>query len=138
MNSRLKEIDDLVESVKPKKDYKKQLKNKIETYKNKYSKELEDYQYVNSKDELFNLKSGGYIRYVDYNGKLKFGGILLKVFNSENDNEIYKRTLILVQNSSGKKWTLSWEKNHVFYKIQTKKGDNLRNLFISLLDKKIE
>ena len=138
MNSRLKEIDSIIESIKPKEDYKKDLEDKIEKFKLKYSKELEDYDFISSKDELFNLKSAGYVRYVDLNGKIKYGGILIKVFNSENDIEYNKRILILLQNSSGKKWTISWEKNYIYYKKQTKKGDNLRNLFISLLDKKIE
>ena len=138
MNSRLKEIDSIIESIKPKEDYKKDLEDKIEKFKLKYSKELEDYDFISSKDELFNLKSAGYVRYVDLNGKIKYGGILIKVFNSESDIEYNKRILILLQNSSGKKWTISWEKNYIFYKKQTKKGDNLRNLFISLLDKKIE
>ena len=138
MNSRLKEIDSIIESIKPKEDYKKDLEDKIEKFKLKYSKELENYDFISSKDELFNLKSAGYVRYVDLNGKIKYGGILIKVFNSESDIEYNKRILILLQNSSGKKWTISWEKNYIFYKKQTKKGDNLRNLFISLLDKKIE
>jgi hypothetical protein len=41
--------------------------------------------------------------------------------------------MLLLQNKNYNKWTITWERNIIFYKQQVKKGDNLRNLFISLL-----
>ena len=134
MNNRLKDIDNLVESFFPQKDYENKIKEKVEEYHTKYKKELENYKYISSKEELNQLKLAGYIRYFDKNDNLKFGGILIKVFENETDDIHKKRTLILLQNTEGNKWTISWENNMIFYKPQTKKGDNLRNLFISLLD----
>ena len=128
MNKRLKEIDDILESIEP--------NNKINNYLEIYKNELQDYKYVNSLEELYDLKSAGYIRYINLNGELKFGGILIKVFESENKDEFNKKNLILLQNSNNNKWVISYERNYIFYKNQTKKGDNLRNLFISLLDEK--
>lgn len=135
MNKRLKEIDMIVESFFPQKEHDNELKEKINIFYQTYKKELKNYNYVSSKEELNELKLAGYIRYFDRDDNLKFGGILIKVFESETDIIEKKRTLLLLQNSDGIKWTISWENNIIFYKPQTKKGDNLRNLFISLLDK---
>jgi len=135
MNKRLKEIDMIVESFFSQKEHDNELKEKINIFYQTYKKELKNYNYVSSKEELNELKLAGYIRYFDRDDNLKFGGILIKVFESETDIIEKKRTLLLLQNSDGIKWTISWENNIIFYKPQTKKGDNLRNLFISLLDK---
>jgi hypothetical protein len=134
MNPRLKEIDDLVNSIKSPKEYKEEIKKKITEFYLLYKNELEDYKHIKTINELYNLKSAGYIRYINLDGKLKYGGILLKVFKSENEIEFYNKNLILIQNTNNKKWTVSWENNYIFYKKQIKKGDNMRNLFISLLD----
>ena len=127
MDKRLKEIDNILSTLKD---------NKLNLYLETYKEELNDYKYIESLDELYNLKSAGYIRYINLEGDLKFGGILIKVFKSEDKEEFRKKNLILIQNSNNQKWVISWEKNYIFYKNQTKKGDNLRNLFISLLDEK--
>lgn len=137
MNNRLKEIDLIVEQFFPQKNYENEKIDKINKFKLKYKDELKNYNIINTKEELYNLKSAGYIRYFDRDDNLKFGGILLKVFESENENVDMVRTLILLKNSDNIKWTISWENNMIFYKKQTKKGDNLRNLFISLLDNNI-
>lgn len=137
MNNRLKEIDLIVEQFFPQKNYENEKIDKINKFKLKYKDELKNYNIINTKEELYNLKSAGYIRYFDREDNLKFGGILLKVFESENENVDMVRTLILLKNSDNIKWTISWENNMIFYKKQTKKGDNLRNLFISLLDNNI-
>jgi hypothetical protein len=138
MNNRLKEIDLIVEQFFPQKNYENEKIDKINKFKLKYKDELKNYNIINTKEELYNLKSAGYIRYFDREDNLKFGGILLKVFESENENVDMVRTLILLKNSENIKWTISWENNMIFYKKQTKKGDNLRNLFISLLDTNID
>jgi hypothetical protein len=137
MNKRLKEIDDFVNSIKTENEFNSEIQHKMEKYKEKFYNELLDYNPVTNLKDLYNLKSAGYIRYVNFNNEIKYGGILLKVFKSENEDEISQKNLILLQNSNNKKWTISWENNYIFYKKQTKKGDNMRNLFISLLDKDI-
>lgn len=136
MNNRLKEINDIVESIKSEKDYEKETLKKIEGFRQKFNDELDGYHHVPSLFHFYSLKAGGYIRYVNLNNEIKYGGILVKVFESDNKDEFNKKNLLLLQNSNSKQWVISWEKNYIFYKKQTKKGDNLRNLFISLLDKK--
>lgn len=137
MNKRLKEIDDFVNSIKTENEFNSEIQQKMEKYKEKFYNELLDYNPVTNLKDLYNLKSAGYIRYVNFNNEIKYGGILLKIFKTENEDEISQKNLILLQNSNNKKWTISWENNYIFYKKQTKKGDNMRNLFISLLDKDI-
>lgn len=136
MNNRLKEIDLFISSIKSEEDYKKELLEKEIELKNKFKEELNDYKLVTNLEDLYNLKSAGYIRYVNYNDELKFGGILLKVFKSEEKDDFKKKNLLLIQNSNNNKWVISWEKNYIFYKNQTKKGDNLRSLFVSILESK--
>ena len=138
MNSRLKEIDNFVNSIKSEEQHILDLQKKFDEYKKKYKEELKDYVEISDLETLYNLKSAGYIRYVNLKGELRYGGILMKVFKTESKDEFNKKNLILLKNSNDKKFTVSWEKNYIFYKQQTKKGDNLRDLFISLLDKKIE
>ncbi len=136
MNNRLKEIDNFIDSLKI--NTKDKILKKIDSFFKKYKNELDGYRFISSLEELYDLKPAGYIRYVNMDEEIKYGGILIKVFKSESDEEFQKKNLILIQNSNNKKWVVSWEKNYVFYKEQTKKGDNLRNLFISLIEKKIE
>jgi ligand-binding sensor domain-containing protein len=136
MKDRLKEINDIIDSIKSPKEYKQDIQKKMDDFYVLYKNELEDYKHVKTIDDLYNLKSAGYIRYIDLDGKLKYGGILLKVFKSDNEIEFYNKNLILIQNTNNKKWTISWENNYIFYKKQTKKGDAMRNLFISLIDNK--
>lgn len=138
MNTRLKEIDEIVNSIKSEDDYKKETRDKISFLKDKYSSELDKYNFVETLKDFYNLKAGGYIRYVNFKDQIKFGGILVKSFESDNKDEFNKKNLLLIQNTNSKQWVISWEKNYIFYKPQTKKGDNLRSLFISLLDKKID
>ena len=135
MNKRLKEIDQFVNSISTQEEFDKKFKKKHLKYKKKFN-ELDGYNSVYNLEDLNNLKMGGYIRYVNLNGELRYGGILIKVFKSENDNEFNIKNLMILQNSQNIKFTISWEKNYIYYKTQTKKGDNLRDLFISLLNDK--
>ena len=138
MNSRLKEIDNLINSIKTEDEYNNEIKEKLDEYKNKFKEELDGYVEILSLEDLYSLKLAGYIRYVNLKGEIRYGGILIKVFKTESEDDFNKKNLLLLKNSHGKRYSISWEKNYIFYKQQTKKGDNLRNLFISLLDEKIE
>ena len=130
MNDRLNDINKIVNSIKSQKIYNKELENKANDYKKKFPDILNNYKLVKSKKKLENCKNGGYIRYVNKEGQLRFGGILLKVFKPP-ESDI---TMLLLQNKNNNKWSITWERNIIFYKQQVKKGDNLRNLFISLLN----
>ena len=134
MNNRLKEINDLVELIIPQDKFENNINSKITYFFNNYKEQLENYTFVKSKEELYELKLSGYIRYFDLYNNIKFGGILIKVFQTKNDIEDKKKNILLLQNSDGIRWSISWENNFIFYKNQTKKGDHLRNIFISLTD----
>jgi hypothetical protein len=138
MNSRLKDIDKFVNSIKTEEEHQLEKQNKFNEYKNKFKEKLNGYVEILNLEELYSLKSAGYIRYINLKGEIRYGGILIKVFKTESEDEFNKKNLLLLKNSHEKKWSISWEKNFIFYKHQTKKGDNLRNIFISLLDEKIE
>ena len=85
MNKRLKEIDQFVNSINTQEEFDKKFKKKHLKYKKKFN-ELDGYNSVYNLEDLNNLKMGGYIRYVNLNGELRYGGILIKVFKSDNDN----------------------------------------------------
>ena len=138
MNSRLKDIDNFVNSIKTEEEHQLEKQNKFNEYKNKFKDTLNGYVEILNLEDLYSLKSAGYIRYINLKGEIRYGGILMKVFKTESEDEFNKKNLLLLKNSHEKKWSISWEKNFIFYKHQTKKGDNLRNIFISLLDEKIE
>ena len=135
MNSRLKDIDNIVNSIVKEKDYQEKIFKKVNYFENKYKNELKGYSFVKSLKELYALKPAGYIRYFNMNDDIRFGGILIRVFENETNDDFYKKNLMIIQNSYNKKWIVSWENNIIFYKKQTKKGDNLRNLFITYLDR---
>ena len=136
MNSRLKEIDNFVNSIKTEEEHQTELINKVNEYKKKFKEELDGYVEILDLEDVYSLKPAGYIRYVNIEGEIRYGGILIKVFKTENEDEFNKKNMLLLKNSNGEKMSISWEKNSIFYKQQTKKGDNIRNLFISLLDGK--
>lgn len=96
---------------------------------NKYSKELEDYKYVNGKD-IKKILVGGYIRYINLDGDLKFGGILIR---KDNIKKISK-TMLVLKNSKGKIWKVSYKRNYIFYKKHTTINDKFRDLFISSIN----
>lgn len=131
MDDRIKDIQNIIEIFKPQDEYKKSLDTKITLWKEKYKTQLDKYKFVK---DLKELKPGGYIRYIDFKENLKLGGMFLKIIKNKNNfNEEVSN--LLLRNSSNKLWNISWENNYIFYKKQVIKGDNIRDLFISLLDK---
>jgi len=129
-NNRLNDITELIDSIKTQKTYNQELEEKAKKYIKKYPDILKDYKLITTKNNLKECKYAGYIRYINKDDELRYGGILLKIYTPP-DSDI---TFILLQNKDNYKWNITWERNIIFYKPQVKKGDNLRNLFISLLD----
>ena len=117
---------------------KKELINNIDYNKNneyvnelmiKYKKELEDYKFINGID-IKNILEGGYIRYVNLDGELRYGGILIKKKNNDKIN----KTIFILKNTNGKVWKVSYKKNYIFYKKHTTINDKFRDLFISSIN----
>jgi len=72
---------------------------------------------------------GGYIRYVDSDNEIKWGGILLKKIKKNNID------YMIIANSQMKCITVSFYRNTIFYKKHITASDKNRKLFISYLDK---
>lgn len=129
-SDREKKIDEiLVKLVGSQKQWKINRDKKITKWRLKYEKELEDYEHVYNEDEYYQLKMGGYIRYLNLNEELRWGGILIKkVINNG-------RNLMILANSDFKRFTVSFDSNYVFYKPHKTQSDNTRKLFLSYLEK---
>jgi hypothetical protein len=123
------EIENLVNSIETQEQYEKKINRKLELFFSKYKEELEDYMYIKNENEYNNLKKGGYIRYIDFNENLRWGGILLKKYDFNSIN------MMLLCNSSAKTFKISFENNYIFYKKHTTQSDKTRKLFLSYLDK---
>lgn len=95
----------------------------------KYNDLLKEYEFI---DDIKNLNCGGYIRYINLNDELRFGGILLKVI--ENDDIMENK--LFVKNTMGNTWYINFKNNYIFFKKHKTKNDKFRNLFIkvALLD----
>ena len=125
---REKSIDLFLKNYKTQKDWNENKDNYINKIKKKYNEYLEDYYIIKNKKDYDNMKLGGYIRYVDSNETLKWGGILIKKFT--NNNIEY----MLLANSKMKSIQVSFYRNTIFYKNHTTASDKTRKLFISYLD----
>jgi hypothetical protein len=101
------------------------LKELLITYKD----ELDEYLPVQNIKEYNKIKVGGYIRYIDSNDILKWGGILLKKIK-KNDIDY-----MIVANTNMKCITVSFYRNTIFYKKHVSASDKTRKMFISYLDK---
>ena len=126
MEKRKKEILKIIEKNYDYDKIQEKLNNLIEKFEIRYEKELEDYIYIDYNDLISKVKYGGYIRYVNLNGELRWGGVLLKINNLESSD-----AKLLLMNTSKKIWEIKFSKNYVFYKKHTTYNDKLRELFIS-------
>ena len=102
---------------------------RINKFFNAYPNELEDYVYVKDEKEFDDIKIGGYIRYFNYNNEMKWGGILVNKYKDDKNNN-----LMVLTNSSFKRFIVSFNKNYIFYKKHTTQADKTRKLFLSYLD----
>lgn len=96
----------------------------------KYSVELADYKYIKTLDEFIILSLKGTIRYINkYTGQLKFGGLLIKIYNKNN------LWYAIIKQISGKKYTISFISNYIFYcEDQSKLFRKWAECFISEYD----
>tara|TARA_A100001015_G_scaffold123358_1_gene136722 strand:- start:614 stop:1030 length:417 start_codon:yes stop_codon:yes gene_type:complete len=130
-NDREKNIDSFVDGIKSQKEWKNNLKEKIKILKKKFKDELNEYDSVIGVKNLYKLKLGGYIRYVNFNNELRWGGILLKIYK----DKVTDRNILVLGNSNFRRNILSYENNYIFYKGHTTQSDKTRKLFISFLEK---
>lgn len=124
------EINKMIDSIMTQDEWENNKKKYIESLFSKYKTKLADYIWIENLEDYDEIKLGGYIRYVNLNGELKWGGILVKKIIKKNG--IHIMSLI---NSANEIFNLSYEKNYIFYKKRTSRNDKIRELFISYLDK---
>lgn len=127
-SNREKKLENFLSQLKTQKQYDIEINNNVKKWKEKFKKQLEDYEFVRNTEELYQVKIGGYIRYINLNEKLKWGGILLKVFKDKD------RNLMVLGNKDFKRFIVSFERNYIFYKKHKTASDNLRKIFISFLE----
>ena len=94
--------------------------------KEKYKKDLIDFNYAKSVNEIIQNKKI-FIRYISVKGKLEYGGFYYKVI--EENNKFY----ILLINKYKKVWKISFDDNFIFYKNILDENDNKREVFKDLL-----
>jgi hypothetical protein len=126
LSDREKYISQFVDNIISQSKWEENRVTHINKLKQKYKKELEKYNYINSIDEL---KLGGYIRYINYNDELRWGGILKKILNNK---------YLILANISNDIITINIDKNYIFYRNHVTYDDSIRDLFISSLDKYYE
>jgi hypothetical protein len=96
-------------------------------YLEKYQ-ELEGFTFVNNIEEFKNLSYGIVIRYVNFDGELKWGGIYLKYWIENEKHHIY------LANKSFNKYHITFENNYIYYKKPESESDKIRKLFISYIE----
>lgn len=120
MNNKIKEIKDILNTEI-------NIKTQIQYLKEKYKKELENFIYIEKINQLYEYPKI-FIRYIGINGKLCWGGILLRI------EQINNKFLIYLINKNKKSWYIEFDKNYIFYqKIIKTNNENLRNIFTSFL-----
>jgi hypothetical protein len=100
----------------------------IKSLKSRF-KELDDYEYVTIKD-LPKIKLGGYIRCLTIDEELKWGGILIKINNLNNKDELE----FVLKNTNNKSWKISYYSYYVFYKKQVTRNDMLKKFLLNKIE----
>ncbi len=104
LNDRLKEIDDLVDNFVP--------NDSINDLIKLYSKELTDYEYIDSVELFSTLKTKGSIKYINrYDKKLRSGGLLIKIYQNQK-NGLW---IGVIKQFCGKKYYIKFNSNYIFY-----------------------
>jgi hypothetical protein len=125
---REKYIDNYVDSIISQDKWDDKRKKHIDYLSKKYYKELDNYIYVEDINEFNDIKLGGYIRFINNNDEIRWGGILAKKYNQENNHY-----MIIINNDKIIK--ICFEKNFIFYKKNRTASDKMRDIFISSMDK---
>jgi len=128
MTDRETQINNILNNFKSQKEWELEKMKHIDNMQKKYKEYLEDYNLVQNKEEYDMCKLGGYIRYIDNNDIMKWGGILIKKI------QLHDIDYMVVLNSQKQSCKVSFNKNIIFYKKHMTANDKTRKLFISYLD----
>lgn len=92
-------------------------------------RELDGYEYVTIKD-LSKMKLGGYIRCINMNEELRWGGILIKI-NNFNDKDNLE---FVLKNVNNQIWKISYYHYYIFYKKQITKNDLIKKIILNKIE----
>ena len=97
----------------------------INLLKSKFESELKNYKYIKP-NKIKLIKPGGYIRCIDIDENIKWGGTVIKLINENNSS----RLKIQLKNKANKFWYIKFYKYYVFYKENVTFNDTFRDIFI--------
>jgi hypothetical protein len=119
---RIKDINKFIDNIITQDEWEYDYKKRIDDLITKYSSQLEKYNYI-IKDEIDSLIIGGYIKYIDLNNNLYWGGVLVKI----DRNFIYmKKDNIYIK--------INKFKNIIFYRNHRTENDKTREIFVTGLE----
>jgi hypothetical protein len=121
--NRIKSINSLIDSIMTQDEWEETINSRINYLIEKYNNQLEKYNYI-IKDEIDNLKLGGYIKYINLNDELIWGGALFKI---DRNNIYMKKNNNIIK--------INKFKNIIFYKNHITLNDKTREIFLTSLDK---
>ncbi len=123
LNDRLKDIDEFVDSFLP--------NTTIKNILTKYKSELDGYEYIESINMFSTLSLKGSLKYVNkYDGQLRSGGLLIKIYKKDNE-----KWTAIIKNIKGQKYYISFDSNYMFYrKTKSEERVDLFKVFISDID----
>jgi hypothetical protein len=120
---RIKDINKFIDDIITQDEWEYNYNKKLDDLTTKYRSQLEKYNYI-IKDEIDSLIIGGYIKYIDINNDLHWGGVLGKIDSNyiylKKDNEYIK---------------INKFKNIIFYRTHRTRNDKFREIFVTGLDK---
>lgn len=99
--------------------------NYIKYLMNKFSIELNNYKYIDC-NNIDLIKPGGYLRCIDLDENIKWGGCVIKLINKNNISKLS----IQLMNTRQKFWKVKFDKYYVFYKKNVSKRDKFRDIFM--------
>ena len=119
---RIKDINKFIDDIITQDEWEHNYNKRIDDLIKKYNNELAKYNYI-IKDEIDSLIIGGYIKYIDLNNNLHWGGVLAKIDKTfiymKKDNEYIK---------------INKFKNIIFYRNHRTQNDKTREIFMTGLD----
>jgi hypothetical protein len=118
---KLKEIKQILNSIE-----KIDLDSKVKELKKKFKIELKGFKYVTDANIFLNIKKK-YVRYVEFNNKINYGGFFFKAEKKNNTIIIY------LINSDKKVWSIDANKNYIFINDIITENDRIRQMFENYL-----
>jgi hypothetical protein len=120
---RIKSINAFIDTIITQDEWENEYNERINVLINKYLDQLEKFNYI-IKDEINNLKPGGYIKFINVDDNLIWAGVLYKI-DTNNIYTIKDNNIIKINKF----------KNIIFYKNHITSEDKRRDIFLTSLDK---